>query len=50
MTEAEIGEMELKARDCQTADHDQRLGRGKEGFYAKSQREYGSADTLTLDF
>ena len=40
----------LQAKECQNllANH-QRLGRGKEAFFYRFQKEHGSADTLILD-
>ena len=49
MAEAEAGVMQLKPRNAETAGHHQELGRGKEGFYPKSQMERHSAITLILN-
>lgn len=50
MTKAEVWAMQLQTQDTKDEGTHQKLGIGKEGFYPKSQREYGPVDTLTSDF
>lgn len=49
-TVAEMGVLQLQVKEHQgfTGQH-QKLGRDKAGFYPKSQRERGPADTLISD-